>query len=1256
MSSPIADYTHIQVKSDRELVLCRPEMYVGAIDMTTEPQWVLEGTPLRAVNRQVTYISALLKLFDEAIVNARDHAMRMETQIALNVPNSLPVTYIDVKVDPTDGAVVITNDGNGMDVSLHPDVEGVYTPEVAFAHLRSSSHYDTADAAAKNEISVPTTVAAAAGECYGGQNGHGVKLCFIWSTWAQVETVDHIRKLKYTQTFRDNLSVIDPPVITKVPAKTKPYTKVSFRPDMERLKSPFTPDMFALVQRRTYDIAAATPARIKVRFNDELVPVKNFTQYVDLFLGAKTGDTPRVSGASKNGRWEYVIAPAPNNEFAQVSFVNGICAYRGGTHIKYILDQITDKLVPFIEKKKKVRVSPAAIREQLMIFVRCDIVGPKFGSGQTKEALTNPLSQLKGARGGGGCPLPDASIEKIGSKLGVMETACAITEAVDRRKVAKESDGRKTKRVTGIPKLDDANQAGGRHSAKCTLFLTEGDSAYSACKSGFSAEDSNWNGIFPLKGKLENLIGHKSGGKFSEEVTNIMKALGLRLGATYESADELRYGHIVFVTDQDLDGSHIKGLGIAAFFSQWPSLFRLPNFLGYMNTPIVKVWPKREKVDGPGTIAFYHDGEYTAWKEKESNGNANALRRTWNIKYYKGLGTSVKREFQEYMRNKRIVHFIYTGNMCDDAIDMAFNKKRSDDRKEWIRAITADSQHADMKALEVSYADFTNLELVWFSKYDCMRNIPSLVDGLKPGMRKIIFSCLKRKLTDAIKVAQLAGYTSEHSAYHHGEESLVKTIVGLAQIFLGASNLSLLVPDGQFGTRLAGGSDFASPRYIFTCLDKIVRTLIPSDDSAILEYVEDDGLEVEPRFYIPVVPLVLLNGSKGIGTGFSTDVPSYSMTDIAEYLRNTLCAVTNDECPIQTEQTPRFEAIPSYVEFRGTVTPSVKNSSKYIIRGCYEFIDEDTFRITELPVGVWTVPLIEHINNLITPPSDSKKAATPSVVSLEDNGTDSTVCITISLVPGKLATLRSRIDDEGISDLEKLFKLTSSVATSNMHLYNSSGIITKYSNVNDIMWDYIPVRWNAYVQRKRHLQQTLIQEIETLSTKVRFLKSVISGKLELRGRPTSDIVAQLVADGYPAKTVKAGKKKDAVDEEDNEQEAADEDKVDAAQYEYLLGMRMGNLTQETSRKWEALELQKRNELEELKATTIVQMWLRDLDALESAYRIHLEERVERQRDLPREETNITKKTPASKASTTTKKRPKAKAVATAGTITAAFAN
>ncbi len=1138
-----------QQKTDKEHILANPDTYIGSVEEVDTDQWILDEATQKIVLKNIKYVPGLYKLFDEGIVNCRDHVVRMLQAVANQQQDAVPVSYIDVHIEP-DGTIVMINDGNGIDVAMHPEYN-IWIPELIFGHLRTSTNYD------KTEKKI-----------VGGKNGFGFKLVLIWSTSGSIETIDHVRGLKYTQTFSNNLDVIGKPTITK--CKNKPYTKITFKPDYQRLGiAGLSADMIGLLKKRVYDIAAVTDKALKVKYNTQLIPVKNFQQYVDMYIGTKE-DSPRAYEAAENGRWEYSVGLSAEHEFQQVSFVNGINTCKGGKHVEYILNQITRKLSAFIEKKKKIVVNANTIKEQLILFLRCDIENPAFDS-QTKDFMNTPSAKF-----GSTCVVSDKFIEKL-AKMGVMDAACALTE-VKENKAAKKTDGTKSKHIRGIPKLIDANWAGTDKSRQCVIIFCEGDSAKAGIVSGLSSEDRNIFGVYPMKGKIMNVRGETTK-KITDnkEITEIKKILGLETGKQYKSIEDvhqsLRYGKVLFMTDQDLDGSHIKGLGINLFQSVWPTLAAIPGFIGFMNTPILKARKGNQE------LMFYNNGEYEEWLKDENNQDAN-----WNIKYYKGLGTSTGKEFREYFEKKKIVNFEHTGTESDNAIDMVFNKKRADDRKDWLGEYDRKS-YLDTNKENVSYTEFIHKELIHFSKYDCDRSIPNLMDGLKISLRKILYSAFKKNLHSEIKVAQFTGYVSEHSGYHHGEASLNAAIVGMAQNFVGSNNINLLVPSGQFGTRLQGGKDSASERYIFTLLNSITRTIFPAVDDNILKYLDDDGQLVEPLFYAPIIPMVLVNGAKGIGTGFSTDIMCYNPLNIIDYLKAKLLN--------NVEEISNMAFVPYYEGFQGTITNTNTNtntsssngdaSAKYLIKGKYETIGVDKIRVTELPVGLWTDDFKAHLESLTETADASGKKITPVVKDFDDMCKDTSVDFTIQLNKGQLAELESAESDNGCNGLEKMLKLYTTNSNSNMHLFDADDKLKKYASVTDIIDDYYVTRLELYKQRKEYLIKAVSQEVSLLSNKAKYIQENINGTIDLRKKTKEQVHAMLLNKGYD----QLGKEAD---------------------FKYLTKMSMDSVTDENVAKLLKEHGDKLAELEKFQSTTIQTMWLTELDNLRVEYIQYTEER------------------------------------------------
>jgi DNA topoisomerase-2 len=1123
-----------QQKTDKQHILDNPDTYIGSVEEVESNLYILKEQDgnTKIVEKNIKYIPGLFKLFDEGIVNCRDHVIRMTQSISDKTENALPVSNIDISIQE-DGTIIMYNDGNGIDVAQHPEHK-IWIPEMIFGHLRTSTNYD------KTQKKIT-----------GGKNGFGFKLVLIWSTYGSVETVDHVRGLKYFQEFKNNLDEIGKPSITK--CKTKPYTKITFKPDYKRLGiDGLSEDFIALLKKRVYDISAITDKSLKVKYNSNLIPIKNFQNYIDLYIGNK--DESKRVYEEMGDRWEIAVALSPTHEFVQISFVNGIHTSKGGKHVEYLLNQITRKLVEYIEKKKKVKVNPNSIKEQLILFLRCDIENPAFDS-QTKDYMNTPSSKF-----GSKCDISDKFIEKI-AKMGVMDAACALTE-VKENKAAKKTDGTKTKNIRGIPKLIDANWAGTERSSECIIIFCEGDSAKAGIVSGLSSEDRNIIGVYPMKGKILNVRGENIK-KISEnkEIAEIKKILGLETNKEYYSMEDvkkhLRYGRVLFMTDQDLDGSHIKGLGINLFQSEWYELSKIPGFIGFMNTPILKARK------GSQELVFYNEGEYEEWKKHNDA-------KGWKIKYYKGLGTSTGKEFREYFEKKKIVEFHHTGAASDDSIDMVFNKKRADDRKEWLEDYSREA-YLNTDNATVTYENFINQEFIHFSKYDCDRSIPNLMDGLKISLRKILYSAFKKNLTNEIKVAQFSGYVSEHSGYHHGEASLNAAIVGMAQNFVGSNNINLFMPNGQFGSRLQGGKDSASERYIFTLLNKITRKLFNPLDDAVLNYLNDDGLIVEPIFYAPIIPMILVNGSKGIGTGFSTDIMCYNPLEIIDYLKAKL-----------TNQDFYNEFQPYYEGFQGTI--SKINDNKYLIKGKYEKIGVDKIRVTELPVGHWTDDFKEHLENLIEPGSDKNGKKLISVIKdYDDMSKDTNVDFIITFQKGKLEELELNSGDYDCNGIEKVLKLYTTNSTTNMHLFNAEDKLKKYDKITDIIDDYMESRLSLYQKRKLYLIDSIEKELILLSNKARYIKENLDGTIDLRKKKKEEVTLMLSKKGY---------------------DLLEDDK----DYKYLTKMPMDSVTEENVEKLFQEKEVKDKELISIKNKTIHEMWLQELEELNEEYNVYKNER------------------------------------------------
>jgi DNA topoisomerase-2 len=1151
-----------------EHILALPDTYIGSIEPQKITSYIYDEETKKMVVDELTYIPGLLKIFDEVIVNAIDHCMRLRADEEKGKEDIKHVKNIKVTIDKATGRITIMNDGNGVDIKKHSSYGDLWIPELIFGELLTSTNYD------KGEEKI-----------WGGKNGYGSKLTNIFSKEFSIETIDHYTKKIYTQTFSNNMTAR---TIAEVKASSKvPYTQISFIPDYERFgMKNMSDDIYKLFNRRVIDACATTPKEVSVYFNGEKLMIKDFEKYCELFLDKK--EQPFVYEAVGE-RWEVVASISSSGSFEFLSFVNGINTIKGGKHIEYITNMITKNLVDMTLSKKKKAVKAQHIKDNLFVFVKALIVNPSFDS-QSKETLTTPVAKF-----GSKCELSEKFYDKL-FKIGIVDKALSITEFYDKKKLVK-TDGKKISRII-VPKLDDANLAGTKDSAACTLILTEGDSAKTMAVAGLSIIGRDKYGVFPLRGKILN-VKDATLQKITDntEITAIKKILGLEQNKKYTDLSQLRYGSIMIMTDQDHDGSHIKGLIFNIFQSMWHELYEISGFLTSMLTPIIKATNSR----GNEIIEFYNMSDYERWGETDVAKNGS-----WKIKYYKGLGTSNDQEAKEYFKNMKKITYKYDKD-ADEVIDLAFNKKRADDRKEWLANYDKDNV-LDYTNLEVDFKTFVDKDLIHFSNRDLQRSINHICDGLKESTRKILFACFKRKLyTNEVKVAQLSGYVSEVSAYHHGENSLQQAIVGMAQIYVGTNNINLLSPNGQFGSRCQGGQDASSARYIFTLLTKLTKLIFKEEDNNTLTYQDDDGQQIEPEFYIPVIPMILVNGGIGIGTGYSTNIPQFNPSEIIAACKFICTAIKLAGLDGDTEDgmdniyetidiLDIDDLVPYYLGFNGTIKKSENNS--YISKGVYKWIDGETLEITELPIGTWTEDYKEFLENMITNGLNNLKY-------IENHYTSKNVKFILHFN----ANVRETFEDK----FEQLFKMSSSknLSINNIHLFNKNGAIQKYDNTTEIIKEWSKTRILKYIERKAYQIKILEKDFLLLSAKIRFIIDVISGNIQIMNKKLTDIAKRLIELKYPrintdtaANIVVAGNiDNDASDASIDGSDSSDGNK-DIKDFNYLLKMPISQLTYDRKIILEKEVDALNTNLKNLRDSRIEDLWMSDLVELENAWEEH----------------------------------------------------
>ncbi len=1167
-----------------EHVLRRSEMYIGDIAPSYNDTWILDSNTNKMKKSTILYSSGLLKLFDEILVNAADNKHRDKKMSKIDV--SVEIVNDKLKV-------CIVNDGKGVPIELH-ETEKIYIPELIFGHLLTGSNFDDSQS-----------------RLTGGRHGFGAKLTNIFSNYFEVETYDNKNKLHYYQRWDGNMMKASPPVVTKTKRTGGDYTSITFEPDLSRFKSDehviSLQDLVTMYHRRTIDVAACV-APVQVSFNSKPISVNSFVDYVNLFSDGpvnisdvdkdsnndvtaidianittdgtdKNNSLDKIFSVKVNDRWEVAVKRSHNDSFEHMSFVNSVWTPRGGSHVNYVTQQIV-KSIEEVVKKKSNSVDLHMIRNKLMVFVKCSIENPSFDS-QSKDALTSKPSTF-----GSTCQIPKSFIKNIMKESGIVEDILIDISQREQSKLlraAASATNKNSKQLIDVPKLEDAHFAGSARSTECTLILTEGDSAKALAVAGLEVVGRELFGVLPLRGKILNVrVATTSSLTKNEEIMNICKALGLDFHKKYDgdlAGQGLRYGKVMMMCDQDNDGSHIKGLIINFFHHFWPNLVYKDGFLQQFITPLVKYNKgKNLKLD------FYSMPEFEKWV-KSQVAVKNNIKMT-DIKYYKGLGTNTAEEGKAYFKaleKHKKTFFNESVSTSLDAIDLVFSKERAEDRRKWLLQKYKPESFINPEKSRLSYEEFINKELIQFSFADNQRSIPSVVDGLKPAQRKILYGCFKKNLDNDIKVVQLAGYIAEQTAYHHGEASLHATIINMAQDFVGSNNLPLLVPSGQFGTRSQGGKDFASPRYIFTRLSAFARLIFPATDDLILDYQHEDGQLVEPKYFVPIIPYLLVNGSEGIGTGWSTNIPPYNINDVVDAVSRKVRGV-NSSKPLK----------PWFKNFKGDIKAvEMPNCDTYVCNGRVKIVGKNVVEIDELPVGKWTNDYKDYLCKLVE---------SGELRGFAEDHTTEHVKFILNFSKATYDMLNNEKGNPS-DNFSQYLKLATSISLGNMHAFNSAGQIMRYSTPEEVIDEHYAVRIKAYVKRKEMMSKKFALEEAISRNKSRFVDEIIRGDLSIinsnngSGIKENELQRILVDKRYPKmkelrniSSINSNDIFDVVQESEQSTETEND-------YEYLYSMPIHSLTEA-----KAIELRKQSEIStrkynELKANTPEDLWISDLNEL-----------------------------------------------------------
>lgn len=1059
----------IRVLTQREHVLARSDMYIGSCTPQDVDYVAWEDTgekkdALCASKRTAPgCVPALLHLFDEVLVNAVDNSTRCTEQ-----------KKISVVIDRATGEIQVYNDGATIPVIKHADTDK-YTPTITMSTFLSGSNLDD-----NHE------------RTWGGRFGIGVKAVNAWSTRFHVMCCDAVNHKKFEQTWTDNMSVASPPTVTRYAAKTS-STTVTFTPDYTRLGvSPATEGgnvlddgTYGALVSRVYDACVCTRPNLHVSLNGTRLGLRTLQQYA-LALG---GEAPFANDVVKGEEGDDAVfrvcacARADSAEPAVVAFVNGIrcCA---GSHV----DMAWRAIVAAVASKGKTNIRLPHVRSETIFVLDARIPNPTFDS-QMKNTLSTSVKNFRFTW------QPSSAFCNALSR--VAERAARNARGAEQRSLEKSSKT-STRGLVHVDKLDDALCAGAR-GEDCTLLVTEGDSAKAFAVAGLSVVGRERFGVYALRGKPMNVRNYSDKKVVeNEQCVALMKILGLQWNALVDADTPLRYKRVVILSDQDVDGSHICGLLLNFFQCNWPSLLdAYPDFLLRFVTPLVRVTLPCGGGTAGNDLFFFSEVEHEAWM-REMDGMP-----TGRSKYFKGLGTSTSAMAREYFAQWD-AHTIrlQRSSECVRALDLFFDNgpKAAAARKAYLQDEYDAKAYVDYAQDATTWTTFLKNDMSHYSAEDNVRSIPSAIDGLKEAQRKVLYAFFTRKGGAEVKVAQAMAFCAEATAYHHGEQSMGETIVGLAQDHVGTNNVALLAPNGQFGSRLFKPNTHAAFRYIFTQLDPVARCLYPEADDAVLTYRVDDGTKIEPTRYVPLIPTVLINGAHGIGSGFSTHVPSFRPEDVLDATLAWIATARNDA-----------DASLALVAWHRHFTGEVDEPSEGTFRtqGTFEVVagaKRVEIHITELPVGKWTEDYKSMVRDTMMV-DGCGGTPTRFVTDLKDLSTEHAVHIVLYTTEELLPT------DVSAATL----KLIATESTSNMHLFDADGKIRRYASVADVVHEHAVARLRTYSERLAYQVAEAERRSELAQHKAAYIRLVRDGTIDLVGSADdAALCAQMAAHDLPS--------------------------------------------------------------------------------------------------------------------------------------------
>lgn len=1070
--------------SDIDSALQSPDMYFGDIKVSNSTGYIYDETKNIISKNKALISQVLLKMVDELLMNTTDNYIR-----SMNTKTKM--TYI--KVNITNDIITVENNGLSIPIKKYEDTD-LYVPQIVFSSLFTSSNFNDKRTGA-------------------GKNGVGASITNIMSSQFIIDI--NCDGMNYKQVIENNSKIINEPIIKAVKGEDN-YVRITFKPDMKRIINMGLDDetkkdkniiktvynnTIPFIKFRVVDVAASMNyyKSVKVYLNN--VELKDMTLLE--YSKKITGHDDFINCKKSNVFDMYISTTFNKNNKLIITFVNNIKVSKG-IHIDKIIDQISDYVSKQLKiKGDKIKDCKKIISGSICLIMSCNTINPMFeGQGKNKLQKCDNINNIK---------LSTRDLETLYESVD-FDTLINGKATDDINKKLKIKKGRKLI----IDKLNDAELAGSKQSKNCTLFLCEGDSAAKLAKDGIAQLGHDKFGVYPLGGKPLNVRGETiTKINNNKTVMNLAKILGLSIRTEKQIKDgheidlnNLRYGRIVMLKDADTDGAHIMGLVINLLEQLYPELLNIKGFFNEFITPMIKlvipinIYNKlniKTPTTNAGTIIkttkniiypFYNVDDYNNFI------NTYEECRKYMPMYIKGLGGHNDSDTREYFKN--YINNVVCMTMDDEAtkfLNIAFNKKLSDKRKQLLETRTGEHSLPRFINKPINCSDFINNDWIDYSYDACIRAIPSIIDGLKPSQRKVLYVMLnnykpgksntEEGLSNFKKVFQICGEVAQKGYYHHGDQSLNATIIGMAQDFSGSNNLPLLAYSGSFGSRDMNGEDASAPRYIAATIHEVARYIFPKEDDKLLTPNIEDNVKVEPKYYIPIIPMVLVNGAIGIGTGYSTMIPQHNPIDIINNVIKYMSLRKKSETKF-----PRFKVRYNY--YKGKITYD-EHYNKCVVNGVYS-IKGNRVSVSEVPFQISKQKFKQilqklYTDNIISDFSENK-TKTLNDFSFEIIFNDQPENITSDYVEHKLSLIQF-------------------ISMNNMNGFNSECKLTEYNNEYEIFKEWFNIREKTYIERKKITEESYEQRIKLISEKARFIQYIIEEKLIINKRSKDDIINQL---------------------------------------------------------------------------------------------------------------------------------------------------